>query len=100
MSLFAKILGRFGGAEAGDTPEAAHAAAVEYQGYGIRPACRQEGAQWLTGGVISKRFDDEVKEHHFIRADWHSGKEAAETCAIAKAKRIIDEQGDRIFEER
>ncbi len=100
MSLFNKILGRFSGGEGAGAAEAAGAAEVEYQGYGIRPACRQEGSQWLTAGVISKRFEEEVKEHHFIRADWHSAKEAAEACAIAKAKRIIDEQGDRIFEER
>ena len=98
MSLFSKILGRLSGGEGGETAVAAEA--VEYQGYAIRPACRQEGGQWLTAGVISKEFEEEVKEHHFIRADWHSAKDAAETCAIAKAKRIIDEQGDRIFEER
>ena len=98
MSLFGKILGRLSGG--GDASGEAPGEAVEYEGYAIRPACRQEGAQWLTAGVISKRFDEEVREHHFIRADWHSGKEAAEACAISKAKRIIDEQGDRIFEQR
>ena len=99
MSLFSKILGRLSGGEGAEGPVAS-AEAVEYQGYAIRPACRQEGGQWLTAGVISKQVEEELKEHHFIRADWHSGKEAAETCAIAKAKRIIDEQGDRIFDER
>ena len=100
MSLFSKILGRLSGGEGTEGPAAASAEAVEYQGYAIRPACRQEGGQWLTAGVISKQLEEELKEHHFIRADWHSAKDAAETCAIAKAKRIIDEQGDRIFDER
>ena len=38
----------------GDDAEAASAEAVEYKGYAIRPACRREGAQWLTVGIISK----------------------------------------------
>ena len=100
MSLFDKIMGRFSGTGGADQPDEAPGEAIEYQGYAIRPACRQEGGQWLTAGVISKQVEEQVKEHHFIRADWHSAKDAAETCAIAKAKRIIDEQGDRIFEER
>ncbi len=71
--------------------------AVEYNGYTIRPACRKEGSQWLTVGVISKQIGDEVKEHHFVRADKYASKDDAEDCAISKARRIIDEQGDKMF---
>jgi len=41
-----------------------------------------------------------VKEHRFVRADTHHGKEDAITFAISKAKQIIDLQGDRMFEDR
>jgi hypothetical protein len=73
--------------------------ALDYKGYTIRPTPSKEGAQWLTKGVITKEFADGVKEHRFIRADMHSTKEAADAFAIAKAKQIIDAQGDRLFDE-
>jgi hypothetical protein len=71
--------------------------AVEYKGYVIRPAARREGAQWLTVGMISKTVGDEVKEHHFIRADTYSSKQDADACSVVKAKQIIDEKGDDLF---
>jgi hypothetical protein len=46
------------------------------------------------------RSDDGVKEHHFIRADLHANKDDADACAVMKGKRIVDEQGDRMFESR
>jgi hypothetical protein len=71
---------------------------VDYKGYTIRPASRREGSQWLTVGVISKAFADDVKEHHFIRADTYGTKQDADACSIIKAKQIIDEQGDKLFQ--
>lgn len=79
--------------------EAASGEAVEYNGYTIRPAPRKQGSQWLTAGVISKDFEDGPKEHKFIRADTHPSKDDAGAHAITKAKRIIDEQGDRMFKD-
>ncbi len=73
--------------------------ALDYQGYTIRPTPNREGSQWFTEGVITKEFADGVKERYFIRADMHSIKENADAFTIAKAKQIIDEQGDRLFDE-
>ncbi len=73
--------------------------ALGYQGYTIRPTPNREGSQWFTEGVITKEFAGGVKERRFIRADIHSTKEDADASAIAKAKRIIDEEGDRLFDE-
>lgn len=75
------------------------ASAVVYKGFEIRPAARLEGSQWLTAGVISKRVGDGVKEHHFVRVDKHATKDGADAFSIIKAKQIIDEQGDRLFEQ-
>ena len=85
---------------AAGSPGASHQDAgktVEYKGYMIRPAARREGSQWLTVGVISKAFGDDVKEHEFIRADTYSSKQDADACSIVKAKQIIDEKGDDLF---
>ncbi|NIV75194.1 MAG: hypothetical protein GWN37_10245 [Gammaproteobacteria bacterium] len=78
-----------------------HAAAtetVEYQGYLIRPTPQAEGSQYYTCGVISKTFPEGLREHRFIRADTHASFDAAAQHAVVKARQIIDEQGDRIFE--
>jgi hypothetical protein len=73
------------------------AQAVEYRGYRITPAPRRQASGWNTAGVITKSFDDSVKEHRFIRVDTHANKDDAVAFSITKAQQIIDEQGDRIF---
>ncbi len=88
-----------GGADGADADAApARGEATEYNGYSITPACRKQGSQWLTAGVISKPFEGGIKEHHFIRADLHANKDQADACAVMKGKRIVDEQGDRMFD--
>ncbi len=49
--------------------------------------------------MITKEFAGGVKERRFIRADIHSTKEDADASAIVKAKQMVDEQGDRLFDE-
>ncbi len=83
-----------------DAPAAESGKAVEYKGFSIRPAPQRQGGQWLTAGIISKEFEDGAKEHQFVRADTYSSRDDAEECAVMKAKRIVDEQGDRMFEQR
>lgn len=89
-----------GGSGDGEGAAPTRGETVEYNGYSIAPECRKQGSQWLTAGVISKPFDDGVKEHHFIRADLHASKDDANACAVMKGKRIVDEQGDGMFESR
>ena len=76
---------------------AAEPVAEEYNGYTIRPAPFQDRGQWITSGVIEKRFADEVKQHHFIRADMYPGREAAADASVFKAKQMIDMMGDDVF---
>ncbi len=73
--------------------------AVEYKGCSIRPTFRRDGSQWLTAGVITKQFADSVKEHHFIRSETHGYKADAGAHAVFKAKQIIDESGDKLFDQ-
>jgi len=93
MGLLSKLFGGGGG----DTAPAKEGEAVEYNGYRIHPAARSQNGQWLTAGVIRKQIGDEVKEHHFVRADTHASAEAANDFAVVKGRQIIDEQGERLF---
>jgi hypothetical protein len=80
--------------------DAAAAPATEYKGYRIRPMPYRTNGVYQTAGVIEKDAPEGVKSHRFVRADTHHSKEDAVAFALAKAKQIIDLQGDRIFAER
>lgn len=87
----------FGGKEAGGaTPTPV--TPVEYKGYQIRPEPQAEGRQWLTAGVITKDFGGTVKEHRFLRGDYHGDRQTAAEFSISKGQQIIDLEGDRIFD--
>jgi hypothetical protein len=73
------------------------AEAVEYNGYRIRPAPYPSKGAYQTAGTIEKEIGGELTEHRFIRAETHPSRDQAIEFSIAKAKQIIDEQGDRIF---
>ncbi len=94
MSFWKKLFGA-----SGDAPAKAEAAAepVEHKGFIIRATPFTEGGQYQTCGVISKEVDGELKEHKFIRADRFASKEDAIDVTQRKARQIIDEQGERIF---
>ncbi|MDH3692150.1 MAG: HlyU family transcriptional regulator [Gammaproteobacteria bacterium] len=72
---------------------------VEYNGYTIRPAPRKQGSHFHTAGVITKEYPDGAKEQHFIRADTHSSWDDACAHAVMKARQIIDQQGERLFDQ-
>jgi hypothetical protein len=86
----------FGGGGLGEA-DGAPAPAVEYKGYRIRPTPYRTNGVYQTAGIIEKDTPEGRKEHRFIRADTHQGRDDAIAFAISKAKQIIDLQGDRIF---
>ena len=92
-AAFARLVGG-SGREKADAPEGEP---VEYNGYRIRPAPYLSNGQYQTAGTIEKDFPDGVKQHKFIRAETHPGRDDAIAFAISKGKQIIDQQGDRIF---
>ena len=96
MGFFSKLFGRADSEAAADA--GAGEASTDYNGYTIRPAPRRQGSAWLLAGVISKEFPDGPREHAFVRADTFAARDEAVTFAISKAKQIIDERGDRIFD--
>jgi len=98
-SIFARLIKRLSGAaRAGDdVGSGKRGRPQEYNGFVIQAAPIQDGSQWLTAGVITKKIGEEQKEHQFIRADTHASREDAEAFSLTKARLIIDEQGDRLF---
>ena len=65
----------------------------------IRPTPYARNRQFQTSGVIEKDFPDgSTKEHRFVRAEMHATREGAVEFAKTKARQIIDQQGDRIFQ--
>jgi hypothetical protein len=95
MSFLKKLFG-FGGRNAAD--EATPAAdPVEYKGFTIRAAPYKSEGQYQVAGVIEKEIDGTRHEHRFIRADRHAAIEDATEIALAKARLIVDEQGERMF---
>lgn len=96
MGLLSALKDMFGG---GDRATAAAAAdPVEHNGFTIRPAPERTQGGWNTAGLIVKEVGGEVKEQAFVRVDTHSDRDAAIAFSITKAKQIIDEQGERLFE--
>lgn len=91
MSFFKKL---FGG---GDNAKAVKAEPVEYKGYQILTTPMKDGGQFRVCGIISKEVDGVNKEHTLIRADTLPSIEAANEMTVKKAKQMISEQGDRLF---
>ena len=57
-----------------------------------------EGGQWRLAGRIVKGEGDALREHKFVRADVFSNKDEVEAATLRKARQIIDEQGDALFQ--
>ncbi|SIT82827.1 hypothetical protein SAMN05421665_1545 [Yoonia rosea] len=64
-----------------------------YKDFTITPAPESASNGWRIGARIER--DGQV--HDLIRADVLQSKEQAEEASVAKAKQMIDEQGDRLF---
>ena len=93
MSFLKKL---FGGGDNALNPSKS-AASVDYNGYKITPAPMKDGSQFRLAGTIAKEIDGAEKSHMLIRADTFPSKEAAEEATLKKARYVIDEQGDAIF---
>jgi len=93
--VFGKL---FGGSKDGGSASSEAAEAIEYEGFTIVAAPLKEGGQYKTAGSISREVDGELKTAQFIRADNHADRQSAVTHSEGKARQIIDEQGNTMFE--
>lgn len=87
----------FGGSKAASPPAEKLSDPVEYNGFVIRAAPYLSDGQYQTAGLIEKEVAGETKQHRFIRADRHASYDDAVQFALAKARQIIDQQGERMF---
>jgi hypothetical protein len=92
MSILSRL---FGGG--GKTPPAT----VEpetHEGFRIYAEPADEGGRWRINARIEKEVGGELKTHRLIRADTLDSRQAAADATLAKARQIIDEQGERLFD--
>ena len=96
MSFFKKLFGKTDNKQLDNS--SIDNAEIEYQGFMIRATPYENEGQLQSCGVISKTIDGALKQHRFIRADRFTNMNDAVTMVHIKARQIIDEQGERIFD--
>tara|TARA_B100000575_G_scaffold293047_1_gene303220 strand:- start:125 stop:406 length:282 start_codon:yes stop_codon:yes gene_type:complete len=70
-----------------------------YKDFQIVPAPKKSGGAYTTEGKIFKEIEGIKMDAYFIRTDTFSKKDDAIECIERKARIIIDEHGDKIFDQ-
>lgn len=97
MSFWSKL---FGGGDGGsNTAGGASGPSEEYMGFTITAVSMAAGSEYQLAGRIEKEIGGEVKRYDFVRADRFSSKDDATAMTISKGRQIIDEQGERMFQQ-
>ncbi|MEZ5873107.1 MAG: HlyU family transcriptional regulator [Nitratireductor sp.] len=92
MSFFRKL---FGGA----APEADAPSGEEmHEGYRLTATPQKDGGQYRLCGTISREVDGTEKSHRLIRADLFTSSQEAGQAFFRKARLVIREQGERLFD--
>lgn len=84
----------FGG---GGSEAATEAARESYQGFELVATPQAAGDSWRIAGRILRRGPEGEQVHEFVRADLLPSRDAAAEASLRKARRIVDESGDRLF---
>jgi hypothetical protein len=92
VSFLGALFGRRGSAATAKVSDP-----VEYKGFVIRAAPFKSYGNYQTAGTIEREFDGVRKEHRFIRADAFASFDDAVTFTLAKARQMVDLQGERMF---
>jgi len=91
MSILKRLFGRAGDKAPAEQPS------ETYKGFTITPQPAKDGGQFRIGALIEKDVGGTTRSHHLIRADRLESFEAAAQASLAKARQMIDEQGERLF---
>jgi hypothetical protein len=65
----------------------------DYRGFRITPEPVREGGQYR----VAARIEKDGRRHDLVRADTMASLEACTALSAAKARQVIDEQGERLF---
>lgn len=88
----------FGGGGSGEDDPSARAPDEVYEGVEIRAApVKEADGQWRLAGTLSKTVDGATITRRFLRADLLASRDLAVSSSLAKARLIIDENGDRLW---
>jgi hypothetical protein len=89
MSLLSRL---FGGGAPKPPPEP-----EDHKGFAITPCPIREGSRFRISARIEKTVGGTPRSHTLIRADVYESEGDAIAASAAKARQMIDEQGDRLF---
>ncbi len=81
----------------GKPTEETAGASEEHKGFRITPRPIREGAQFRVAARIEKEVGGVLRVHELVRADTTASPDDAKAMSLAKARQMIDEQGDGIF---
>ena len=84
----------FGGKPA---EEPASGASEEHKGFRITPKPIREGGHYRIAARIEKEVAGVPSVHDLVRADTVASPDEARALSLAKARQMIDEQGDALF---
>lgn len=91
MSLLSRLFG--GGEKAKPELES-----EIYKDFAITPDPIRDGSKWRISARIEKEVGGEMKSHTLIRADTLDDVSDAKEASVNKAKLMIDQQGDGLFD--
>ncbi len=90
MSFLKKLFGGGGAAKAAEP--------VEYEGFAIYAEPIDEGGVFRVAARIEKTVDGETRSAQMVRSDTLNGRDAAIEATINKAKQVINERGNVLFD--
>lgn len=96
--MIGKFLRRLSGGDASEAPKIA--ATEQYEGYELQATPLKESEGWRVAGSIVREVGGETKRHDFIRADTCVQQEDAVAFTLRKARQIVDERGERVFDRK
>lgn len=97
MSLLSRLLGRGSGGSGGSGPGGSGPEPEEHAGFRIYAEPIKETGGHRVAGRIEKDIDGQTRRHDFVRADVCQSFDDARRISLAKARQVIDEQGEGMF---
>ncbi len=93
MSLFSRLFGGGGKAQ----PPAPTTPPEVYKEFEIFVEPQSENGQYRVCARIEKEVGGTRRSHRLLRADTMASLEDVRAMSLAKARQVIDEQGERLF---